>query len=222
MRVVVAEDEVLLRDGLVLLLERAGFTAVAAVGDGDALVAAVVRHRPDVVVTDIRMPPTRTDEGLQAALSVRRSLPGTPVVVLSQHLSRRYAEELLGDGAGGVGYLWKQRVSDSDRFVADVRTVAAGGTVLDPDLVAAALDRADALHDSLAELTSRQREVLALVAQGMSNAAIAATLFITQKSVVEHVSRVYDVLQLPQTGGEHRRVLAVLRYLTRRDPGIAP
>ncbi len=215
MRVVIGEDEALLREGLVLLLHRAGFDVVAAEDDADRLVRAALHHRPDVVVTDIRMPPDGTDDGLRAALTVRSRLPRTGVVVLSQHLSRQYALDLLAAGPCGVGYLLKQRVADARRFAADLRHVAAGGTVLDQEIAAAAVARAEQVDASVSRLTRRQREVLSLLAQGLSNAAIAEALVITEKSVVEHVSKVYEALQLPQTGHEHRRVLAVLRYLSR-------
>ncbi len=215
MRVVIGEDETLLREGLVLLLGRAGFEVVAAVADADRLLAAALRHRPDVVVTDIRMPPDGTDDGLRAALAVRSRLPRTGVLVLSQHLSRQYAMDLLAGGPSGVGYLLKQRVADARRFTADVRAVAAGGTVLDREIASAAVARAEQVDDRVSRLTRRQREVLGLLAQGYSNAAIAGSLVITEKSVVEHVSNVYEALELPQTGNEHRRVLAVLSYLSR-------
>ncbi len=214
MRVVLGEDEALLREGLTLLLEQAGFAVVAAVGDADRLQSAALELRPDLVVTDIRMPPTSTDDGLRAALALRTALPGTGVVVLSQHLSRQYALELLAGDTAGVGYLLKQRVADARRFVAALRTVADGGTVLDEDIAAAAVARAERVDDRVSRLTRRQREVLSLLARGLSNAAIADSLVITEKSVVEHVSKVYDALELPQTGSEHRRVLAVLRYLS--------
>jgi DNA-binding NarL/FixJ family response regulator len=211
---VIGEDETLLREGLELLLARAGFDVVASAGDAQRLIGAALEHDPDVVVTDIRMPPTGRDDGLRAGLSLRRRLPGIGLVVLSQHLSPTYAVELLSSGAGGVGYLWKQRISEGRQFAADVRTVGEGGTVLDADLTEAALRRATDVDERLPRLTRRQREVLALMARGFSTAAIAATLFITEKSVVEHVSHVYDVLGLPNTGDEHRRVLAVLSLLS--------
>lgn len=209
------EDEALLREGLVLLLQQAGFDVAAAVGDADELLREALRHRPDVVVTDIRMPPGGTDDGLRAAIALRTRLPRTGVVVLSQHVSRQYALDLLSGGSAGVGYLLKQRVADSRRFAGDLRTVARGGTVLDPDIVTAAVSRAEQVDDRVSRLTPRQREVLSLVAQGYSNAAIAEHLVLAEKSVVEHVSNVYEALQLPQTGSEHRRVLAVLSYLSR-------
>ena len=215
MRVVIGEDEALLREGMVLLLDRAGFDVVAAEEDATRLVTAALHHRPNIVVTDIRMPPDGTDDGLRAALKVRSLLPGTGVVVLSQHLSRQYALDLLAGGPSGVGYLLKQRVADAGRFAADLRCVASGGTVLDRDIATAAVARAEQVDDRVSRLTFRQREVLSLLAQGLSNAAIADSLVISEKSVVEHVSRVYEALELPQTGSEHRRVLAVLRYLSR-------
>ncbi|CAA9380198.1 MAG: Two-component transcriptional response regulator, LuxR family [uncultured Nocardioidaceae bacterium] len=215
MRVVIGEDEALLREGMVLLLQRAGFDVVAAEDDATRLVSAVLRHRPDIVVTDIRMPPDGTDDGLRAALTVRSLLPRTGVVVLSQHLSRQYALDLLAGGPAGVGYLLKQRVADASRFAAALRRVASGGTVVDREIAAAAVARAEQVDDSVSRLTRRQREVLSLLAEGLSNAAIAESLVIAEKSVVEHVSKVYEALQLPQTGNEHRRVLAVLRYLSR-------
>lgn len=214
MRVLIGEDEALLREGLALLLTRAGFDVVGAVGDAGELLSAALRQRPDVVVTDIRMPPHGTDDGLRAALALRARLPRTGVLVLSQHLSRQYALDLLGAGPAGTGYLLKQRVGDATRFADQLRRVAAGGTVLDAEITAAALARAEQVDRGVGLLTRRQREVLALVAQGLSNAAVAEALVITEKSVVEHVSKIYDVLELPQTGGEHRRVLAVLRYLS--------
>lgn len=215
MRVVIGEDEVLLREGMVLLLQRVGFDVVAAEEDAPCLVRAALQHRPDIVVTDIGMPPDCTDDGLRAALKVRSHLPRTGVVVLSQHLSRQYALDLLAGGPSGVGYLLKERVADARRFAADLRRVAGGGTVVDREIAATAVARAEQVDDSVARLTPRQREVLSLLAQGLSNAGIAESLVISEKSVVEHVSKVYQVLELPQTGNEHRRVLAVLRYLSR-------
>jgi DNA-binding NarL/FixJ family response regulator len=213
-RVVIGEDEALLREGMVLLLGRAGFDVVAAEADAERLVEAALRHRPDLVVTDIRMPPGGTDDGLRAAITLRVRLPRSGIVVLSQHLSRQYALDLLGEGASGVGYLLKQRVADARRFAADLRTVAAGGTVVDPDIADAAVAVAARVDDGVARLTRRQRQVLTLLARGLSNGAIAEALVITEKSVVEHVSNVYEALELPATGNEHRRVLAVLKHLS--------
>lgn len=214
MRVVIGEDEALLREGMVLLLGRAGFDVVAAESDAERLVDSALHHRPDLVVTDIRMPPGGTDDGLRAAITLRVRLPRAGVVVLSQHLSRQYAFDLLAEGTSGVGYLLKQRVADARRFAADLRTVAAGGTVLDPDIADAAVSLAERTDGSVARLTRRQRQVLTLLARGLSNAAIAEALVITEKSVVEHVSNIYELLELPTTGHEHRRVLAVLRHLS--------
>jgi DNA-binding NarL/FixJ family response regulator len=214
-RVVIGEDEALLREGLALVLERAGFEVVALAADADALVEAARRERAELVVTDIRMPPTQSDEGLRAALEIRASMPETAVLVLSQHAQRRYATELLGQRAGGVGYLLKQRVADVDVFVSDVRRVCDGGTVLDPELVATLLGRARPDDDPFHDLTPRQRDVLALMAEGASNAAIAERLVVTEKAVIKHVSRIYDQLELVPGAGEHRRVLAVIRYLAR-------
>lgn len=213
MRVVIGEDEVLLRRGLELVLNGGGFDVVDAVGDAHALEESVADHRPDLVVTDIRMPPTFTDEGLIAAARIRAQFPGTAVVVLSQHVQRRYAVELLSDRAGGVGYLLKQRIADVDTFLEDLREVATGGTAIDPDVVAMMVARARLSDAAVGRLTARQQEVLALVAEGRSNVSIAARLFVTEKAVVQHTSRIYDALSLPVDSDAHRRVLAVLRYL---------
>lgn len=213
MRVVIGEDEALLRRGLELVLDGGGFEVVDAVGDAQALEASVAAHRPDLVVTDIRMPPTFTDEGLVAAARIRDLFPGTAVVVLSQHVQRRYAVELLSDRAGGVGYLLKQRIADVDTFLGDLRAVATGGTAIDPDIVAMMVARARLSDVAVGRLTTRQQEVLALVAEGRSNASIAARLFVTEKAVVQHTSRIYDALSLPVDSDAHRRVLAVLHYL---------
>jgi DNA-binding NarL/FixJ family response regulator len=215
MRIVIGEDEALIRRGLELLLKDAGHEVVAAAPDAETLLAAVDEHVPDLVVTDIRMPPTHTDEGLVAALEIRRDHPGTAVVVLSQHVQRRYARELLAAGAERVGYLLKQRIADVDTFLADLARVAAGGTALDPDVVAVMVGRARHSGTAVSALTPRQQEVLALVAEGRSNASIAAALFLTEKAVVQHVSRIYDALGLPQDAESHRRVQAVVRYLNR-------
>ena len=215
MRVVIGEDETLLREGLSMVLEREGFEVAALAADGEQLVAAALDHRPDLVVTDIRMPPTHGDEGLRAALAIRAALPDTAVLVLSQHAQRRYAVELLGDRPAGVGYLLKQRIGELDQFCADVRRLCAGGTVLDPELVGTLLGRARPDGDPLDALTERQRDVLALMAEGRSNAAIAERLVISEKAVVKHVSNVYDQLGLANDADDHRRVLAVVRYLSR-------
>ncbi|MCC2032564.1 response regulator transcription factor [Microbacterium allomyrinae] len=215
MRVVIAEDEVLIRRGLELVLQEGGHDVVAAVGDAEQMTDAVARERPDLVVTDIRMPPTHTDEGLAAALRIRRDHPGTAVVVLSQHVQRRYAKDLLAEGTGWVGYLLKQRIADVGTFLDDLERVAHGGTALDPDVVAVMVGRARHSEAAVSALTARQQEVLALVAEGRSNASIAAKLFLTEKAVVQHVSRIYDALGLPPDADAHRRVLAVIRYLNR-------
>ena len=215
MRVIIAEDEALIRRGLELVLRDGGHDVVAAVGDADEMTDAVARERPDLVVTDIRMPPTHTDEGLAAALRIRRDHPGTAVVVLSQHVQRRYAKDLLAEGEGRVGYLLKQRIADIGTFLEDLERVARGGTALDPDVVAVMVGRARHSEAAVGGLTARQQEVLALVAEGRSNASIAAKLFLTEKAVVQHVSRIYDALGLTQDADAHRRVQAVIRYLNR-------
>jgi DNA-binding NarL/FixJ family response regulator len=213
-RVIIAEDETLLRHGLRLLLEQGGFEVVAALGDAPGLEAAVEEYRPELVVTDIRMPPTHTDEGLAAGLRIRRRYPGTAVMVLSQHVQRRHAEQLLNPETGKVGYLLKQRITDVETFLADLRRVAAGGTALDPDVVAVMVARARRVRSDVGSLTPRQQEVLALVAEGHSNSQIAARLVLSEKAVVQHTSRIYDVLGIASDAEGHRRVLAVIRYLS--------
>ncbi len=215
MRVVIAEDEALLREGLVRLLGDAGLSVAAVCGDAVTLVALAREHEPDLVITDIRMPPDHAEDGLRAAIAIRSARPGTAVLVLSQYVHRRYARELLGEQPAGVGYLLKQRVADVEGFCRDVRTVARGGVVLDPEVVTAMLARARHSDDVLARLTPRQSEVLALVAEGRTNAAIARRLAISEKAVVQHVSHVYDLLGLATNDEDHRRVLAVVRYLNR-------
>ena len=212
MRVVIGEDEALLREGLVLMLERAGFDVVDVVADATALIDSARSHRPDVVLSDIRMPPTHTDDGLRAALAIRAAHPGMPVMLISQYVQRRYALELASDDPAGIGYLLKQRITDVRTFCEDLRTVGAGGTVLDPEVVAAMMVRSTRGR-AVDRLTPRQREVLAAIAQGQSNAAIARSLSITEKAVVQHTSHIYDELDLPISEESHRRVLAVLRYL---------
>jgi DNA-binding NarL/FixJ family response regulator len=212
MRVVVAEDLTLLRDGLIRMLEAYGFEVVAAVGTGPDLLRELIGQRPDVAVVDVRLPPTHTDEGLRAALQGRREVPGLPVLVLSQYVERLYARELLADGAGGIGYLLKDRVSDIGEFIDAVRRVAAGGTALDPTVVARLLDsRSRAVP--LDQLTPREREVLAHMAQGRSNAAIGSALFISEKAVAKHTNNIFAKLGLQSSDDDNRRVLAVLRYL---------
>ena len=214
MRVVIGEDQALMRHGLTLVLERAGFEIVANAADAEDVVRKTAAHRPDLLVTDIRMPPTNTDDGLRAAIEVRSRVPGLPVLVLSQYLQRDYAVELLESGDEGVGYLLKQRVADVDRFVADLHRVVAGGTVLDPEVVAAMVGRHRAEADPVALLTDRQREVLELMAQGRSNAAIAGELGVSEKAIVRHTSNIYDELGLGSSPDDHRRVLAVVRFLS--------
>jgi DNA-binding NarL/FixJ family response regulator len=210
-RVVLAEDGVLLREGLVGVLSRFGFEVVAAVGDGPALLAAAAEHRPDLVITDIRMPPGHTDEGLRAAVTLRRQRPGLAVVVLSQYVQEEYASALLDTGDGlRVGYLLKDRVVDVQDFVAALRTVLGGGTVVDPEVVRRLLRRT---RDPLEALSAREREVLALVAEGHSNSAIAARLFVTEAAVGKHVGSILAKLGLPPAEDTNRRVLAVLAYL---------
>ncbi|MHC1557992.1 response regulator transcription factor [Actinomycetospora sp. C-140] len=208
MRVVLAEDSVLLREGLVRLLGEYGAEVVAAVGDGGALVDAVVAHRPDVAVVDVRMPPDFTDEGLRAALRARREVPGTAVLVLSQYVEMSYAADLLRDG-GGVGYLLKDRVTRLEDLADALARITAGGSVLDPEVVSALFAR----QDPLAALTAREREVLALVAEGRSNTAIARGLTLSQGAVEKHVSSIFDKLGLARDAADdHRRVLAVLAW----------
>ncbi|MFI6641244.1 response regulator [Streptomyces sp. NPDC050504] len=206
-----AEDGVLLREGLIGLLARFGHEVVAAVGDADALLAAVAEHAPDVVVTDVRMPPGFQDEGLHAAVRLRERTPGLPVLVLSQYVQRSYAGELLDSGDGsGVGYLLKDRVGQVEEFEAALREVAGGGTVVDPEVVRQLLRRR---RDPLERLTAREREVLALVAEGRSNAAVAARLVVSEAAVGKHIGNILGKLDLPPESGTHRRVLAVLTYL---------
>ena len=212
MRVVIAEDLALLRDGLVRLLTAYGCEVVAAVADGPALREALFSHRPDVAVVDVRLPPTFTDEGLAVATEARRAIPGLPVLVLSQYVTQVYAHELLSDGAGAVGYLLKDRVGDVVEFVDAVRRVAAGATVMDPQVIAKLLAR-PAHARGLDRLTPREREVLSLMAQGRSNGNIAAALTVTEKAVNKHINAIFSKLDLPPTDQEHRRVRAVLSYL---------
>ncbi|WP_141582910.1 response regulator transcription factor [Actinomadura sp. WMMA1423] len=212
MRVVIAEDLALLRDGLIRLLGAFGFEVVEAVDNGPSLLRALTTHRPDVAVVDVRLPPTFTDEGLKAALEARKEIPGLPVLVLSQHVEQLYARELLSDSTGGIGYLLKDRVSDVKVFVEAVRRVAAGGTALDPDVVAQLLTR-HTREEPLQQLTPREREVLGLMAEGRTNAAIAAKLFVTEKAISKHTNSIFGKLGLPPSEDDNRRVLAVLAYL---------
>jgi len=212
-RVVLAEDLALLRDGLIRLLEANDFEVVEAVDNGPSLLRALLAHRPEVAVVDVRLPPSFTDEGLKAAIEARRQLPGLPVLVLSQYVEQLYARELLADRSGGVGYLLKDRVFNVDQFVSAVRQVAAGGTAMDPEVVAQLLTRRSALDEPITTLTPREREVLSLMAEGRSNAAIAARLFVTEKAVSKHTNSIFTRLGLPPSEDDNRRVLAVLAYL---------
>jgi DNA-binding NarL/FixJ family response regulator len=211
MRVVVADDAVLLREGLVRLLSENGHEVVGVVGDGPSLVTAIVRHRPDVSIVDVRMPPSHTDEGLRASVEARRLVPGSPVLVLSQYVEVAYADDLLADRRGGVGYLLKDRVSQIADFLDALRRVAGGGTVLDPEVVAQLVTRRG--RAPLDALTPREREVLALMAEGRSNTAIARALVVTDGAVEKHVKNIFTKLDLPPDEEQHRRVLAVLTYL---------
>ena len=216
MRIVIAEDSAVLRAGLIEILADRGHEVVAAVGDAGALCGAVAEHRPDVTIVDVRMPPTYTDEGLRAAVALRRDYPGLGVLVFSQYIETSYAAELLGarsgGGAAGVGYLLKDRVVDVAEFVDALTRVAAGGTALDPEVVTQMLG-ASRRAGPLAGLTSREREVLRLMAEGRSNSAISAILFISERAVEKHIGNIFSKLGLPPSGADHRRVLAVLRYL---------
>jgi DNA-binding NarL/FixJ family response regulator len=212
MRVVIAEDLALLRDGMIRLLRDSGHEVVAAVADGDALVRAVAGHKPDIAVCDVRLPPSFRDEGVRAALEARRRVPGTAILIVSQYVEETYATELLADGQGGVGYLLKDRIADVREFVDAVERVAGGGTAMDPEVVAQLVTRRG--HDGpLDDLTPREREVLEAMAEGRSNAAIAAALVVTEGAVEKHISNIFGKLSLPPSETDHRRVLAVLTYL---------
>ena len=212
MRVVIAEDSVLLREGLTRLLAEAGHEVVAAAGEAEEFLRAVGKLEPDAVVVDVRMPPTFTDEGLRAALVVRQRWPRIGVLVLSQYVEERYATELISDRPHGVGYLLKDRVADLAEFLDAVRRVAGGGSALDPEVVSLLLGRRRR-EDPLEPLTAREREVLALMAEGRSNAAIAAALVVGEGAVEKHINSIFAKLRLPPADSDHRRVLAVLRYL---------
>jgi DNA-binding NarL/FixJ family response regulator len=212
MRIVIAEDAVLLRAGLTHLLVDAGEEVVAAVGDGEALLVAVERHQPDLAIVDVRMPPSHTDEGLRAALAIRARWPRVGILVFSQYVEERYAIDLLAGDTAGVGYLLKDRVADVSEFLDAVRRVGDGGTALDPEVVAQLLARARR-RDPLALLTPREREVLGLMAEGRSNTAIASALVVSDGAVEKHVTNIFTKLDLPPTDHDHRRVLAVLRWL---------
>lgn len=212
MRLVVADDSVLLREGLVRLLEEAGFEVVGQAGDAEDLLRKVRAHKPDAAIVDVRMPPTHTDEGIRAAQEIRAELPGVGVLVLSQYVEETYARELLADDAAGMGYLLKDRVSDIDALADAVRRVGAGGSALDPEVVSRMLGRRRQ-EDPLEALTPREREVLSLMAEGRSNRAIATELVVTDRAVEKHVTSIFSKLDLPATDEDHRRVLAVLTFL---------
>jgi len=213
MRVAVGDDAVILREGLARLLEEAGFDVVGVAADGDELLELVRRSEPDVAIVDIRMPPTHTDEGLRAAKAIREMRPSTGILVLSQHVHARYAVELLSNGTDGVGYLLKERVADLEELSASVRRVGHGGSVLDPAVVSQLVDRRRQANDPLEHLTGREREVLALMAEGRSNRAIAERLVVTEHTVEKHIKNIFGTLRLPQSPDDHRRVLAVVTYL---------
>jgi DNA-binding NarL/FixJ family response regulator len=214
-RVVIAEDLFLLRDGLIRLLEAYGFEVGAAVENGEDFLSAVRAQRPDVAVVDVRLPPSFTDEGLRAALQARAEFPGLPILVLSQYVEQLYARELLADGAGAVGYLLKDRVFDGAQFTDAVKRVADGGTAMDPEVIARLLARSSATEGPLAKLSPREREVLALMAEGRSNAAIAQRLFVTERAVAKHTASIFTKLDLQPSDDDNRRVLAVLAHLGR-------
>jgi DNA-binding NarL/FixJ family response regulator len=215
-RIVIAEDNVLLREGLIMLLEDVGHEIVAVVGSGPEIVPALLEHRPDVAVLDVRLPPGFRDEGLRAAIEARRLIPGLPLLVLSQYVEESYAAELLGQGASGIGYLLKDRVGHIEEFQDALERVAAGGTALDPDVVSQLMSR----RDPLDALSPREREVLGLMAQGLGNSTIATTLFITERSVSKHIGSILAKLNLPPSDSVSRRVLAVLAYLNAGPAGV--
>jgi DNA-binding NarL/FixJ family response regulator len=216
MRVVVADDSTLLREGVVRLLEDAGLEVVGQAGDAEGLLRKVRAHKPDVAVVDVRMPPTHTDEGLRAARQIRAELPDVSVLVLSQYVEVAYASELLAESAEGLGYLLKDRVADGETLADAVRRVGGGGSALDPEVVSQMLGRSRR-DDPLDELSPREREVLALMAEGRTNAAIAAELVVTDRAVEKHVTNIFAKLDLPASSEDHRRVLAVLRFLDQPD-----
>jgi len=211
-RVVVAEDLALLREGLIRILQANGFEVVEAVDNGPGLIRALTTHRPDVAIIDVRLPPTFTTEGLRAAIDARRHIPGLPVVVLSQYVEQLYARQLISDRAGAVGYLLKDRVMDVQQFVTNVRQVAAGSTVMDPDVVTALLTHRST-DPKLLQLSPREREVLTLMAQGRSNTAIAAQMFVAERTVLKHGNNIFTKLGLKPSADDNRRILAVLAYL---------
>ena len=217
MRAIIAEDEVLLREGIVRILTDEGYEIVASADDADDLLGKVRAYRPELVVTDIRMPPTLSDDGLRAAITIRQELPGTAVVVLSQHVDANGAMDLLADGADGIGYLLKRRVIDLDEFLDSVRRVAGGGSSIDSEVISSMVRREVRDHQDggVAQLTPRRLEVLQLMAQGYSNARIARELFVTEKAVARSIALIFQTLDLPPDPDDHRRVLAVMRYLNR-------
>jgi DNA-binding NarL/FixJ family response regulator len=215
-QVVIAEDSVLLRAGLTGLLTDAGHEIVAAVGDADSLLDVVKRHQPDMCVTDVRMPPTNTDDGLRAARQIRADHPGVGILVLSQYVEERYATELLSEDTSGLGYLLKDRIADVADFLSAVDRVGAGGTALDPEVVSQLLARSRR-KDPLERLSPRERDVLGLMAEGRTNTAIARQLIVSDGAVEKHISNIFTKLDLPPTDGDHRRVLAVLRWLESED-----
>ena len=212
MRVVIAEDLFLLREGLASLIKQHGFDVAETVDNGPSLLRALLDQRPDIAVVDVRLPPSYTDEGLRAALEARRQVPGLPILVLSQHVEQLYARELLADQAGGVGYLLKDRVFTDEQFIDALHTVARGGTVMDPEVVAKLLAR-PSNKQPVTRLTDREREVLALMAEGRSNSAIAQRMFVSEKAVSKHCTSIFAKLDLPPSDDDNRRVLAVLAYL---------
>ena len=212
MRIVVAEDLALLREGLIRIFQANGFEVVEAVDNGPALIRALTTHRPDVAIVDVRLPPTFTDEGLRAAIEARRQIPGLPIMVLSQYVEQLYARELMSDRAGAVGYLLKDRVMDVGQFVTNIQQVAAGSTVMDPDVVSALLARRST-DPRLLDLSPREHDALALMAQGCSNAAIAARMFVTERTVSKHSNNIFTKLGLRPSEDYNRRILAVLAYL---------
>ncbi|NUT45379.1 MAG: response regulator transcription factor [Thermoactinospora sp.] len=217
-RVLIAEDLYLLRDGLVHLLQAHGFTVVAAVESGPELLKALIELKPDVSIVDVRLPPTFTDEGLQASLEARRQIPGLPILILSQHVEQLYAQELLADGTGAIGYLLKDRVFNSDQFIDAVRRVGAGGTAMDPEVIAKLL-ASNVRHEPLGRLTPREREVLEAMAEGRSNAAISQRLFLSESAVAKHTASIFAKLDLSPSDDDNRRVLAVLAYLNAAKGG---
>ena len=223
MRIVVAEDLFLLREGLVRLLKARGFEIAAATDSAPGLLAALLEFRPDLAIVDIRLPPTHTDDGLRAALSARERIPGLPILLLSQYVEQIYAQELLADQAGGVGYLLKDRVFSDDQFVDVIRTVAGGGTVMDPEVVTKLFGRSGR-SEPLSRLSDRERQVLELMAEGRSNSAVAHRLFISEKAVSKHSTSIFTKLDLTPSDDDNRRVLAVLAYLMAvpRDNGAPP